>query len=213
VPFNFLFLAVVFHDNYGDQQVLDSVSGFIGAEDLITRLINVLDIKGHILDKAKEEQLTREYDRKIQEEQDRQFAEALALDSEKQQQEAEENRKRREEEIFQQLDTTLQELNKEQSIQQKKRKAEQLIPEPVIESNSTRIAVRLTDGTKIERRFPVSATIQDILDFVDTRTEERIDGFELITNFPSRTFTNPMESLEEAKLVPQAILFLRQKEQ
>jgi len=78
--------------------------------------------------------------------------------------------------------------------------------------NSTTIAVRLQDGSKVERRFSILAKIQDIMDFIDTKIEQDVENVQLMSNFPTRCFTDMNETIQDAKLYPQALLFLQQKE-
>eukprot|EP01133_Synstelium_polycarpum_P018867 gene18867-22567_t len=50
----------------------------------------------------------------------------------------------------------------------------------------TRLAIRLFDGSRVQRNFKQSDTIQHVMDFVDTKITEPIENYVLSTNYPKQ---------------------------
>jgi len=75
----------------------------------------------------------------------------------------------------------------------------------------TQLVVRLSDGSKVSRKFSIYEKMQVVFDFIDTKLEDDISKYQVVTNFPQQIYSNPEETIEQAKLYPQALLFLQEK--
>eukprot|EP01114_Cavostelium_apophysatum_P017616 TRINITY_DN5284_c0_g1_i2.p1 TRINITY_DN5284_c0_g1~~TRINITY_DN5284_c0_g1_i2.p1 ORF type:complete len:245 (-),score=74.42 TRINITY_DN5284_c0_g1_i2:54-788(-) len=204
-------LAMVFQDNLGDSHGLYSFKGNIGLEGMISELVNAMDTNSHLLDNARESQLERDFNRQIRAEQDKAYLESLQRDQEK---EATTDQSRTEADLFAKLEDQIRGYHETELQKRKRRKAEQLSEEPPdnMDGNSiSRIVVRLLDGTKIQRRFSTSENLQSVMDFIDTRIETDIEGYELVTNFPNKTYSDLKQTILECGLYPQALMFLKEK--
>ena len=71
---------------------------------------------------------------------------------------------------------------------------------------------------RIERRFLKTNTVQTLYDFVltlgrDIYTETEYDKFSLIQPFPFKAYTDMNKTLEEEKLVPNAVLQIKEEDE
>jgi FAS-associated factor 2 len=74
-----------------------------------------------------------------------------------------------------------------------------------------KVAVRLPDGSRKERRFLGADTVGDVYNFVDT-LEGLSEKYSLVSNFPRRVFSRAEDAgvtLVEGGLHPQAMLMYR----
>jgi FAS-associated factor 2 len=102
----------------------------------------------------------REFDRKLREEQDKAYQESLIRDQEREQQTKIEQDRAREERLFHQLSEEMENYQKEVKLRELEKKVQNLPPEPSeSDSKGTTVAVRLPDGSKIQRRFWITDTI------------------------------------------------------
>jgi len=198
--------AVLFRDKLGETKVLQSLYGNIGADDFIAQLVNIMDTNSSYLDEIKENQIERENSRKVREEQERAFMEALIKDQAK------------ELGIEPEISNEPMQTDIEHPVIQPELKNSKLekfahLPDEPADSEPdvTAIAIRLLDGSKIQRKFRGSEKLQDVLDFVDTWIEQDIGKFELVSNFPSRNYPDLSATLKDLNLCPQAVLFLKEK--
>jgi len=90
------FIAVVTHNTIGGMTILDRIEGNIQAEPLMLRLSIILENHGPTLLQAKFEHEERETNRRIREEQDSAYNQALKEDQERQRKIQEDERKERE---------------------------------------------------------------------------------------------------------------------
>jgi FAS-associated factor 2 len=75
-----------------------------------------------------------------------------------------------------------------------------------------KVAVRLPDGSRKERRFLSADTVRDIYNFVDT-LEGLGENYSLVSNFPRRVFSRVQDgatTLADGGLHPQAMLMYRE---
>jgi len=85
-----------------------------------------------------------------------------------------------------------------------------LSPEPEAGDGVSNLVIRLTDGSRLQRRFKKTETLKVVCDYVECNQE--YDGdFDLVTNFPRKVFSERNLSLEEAGLYPHASLFVQEK--
>jgi len=201
------FFAVICNNSIGGLTILDRVQGQISGEDLMARLANVLELHGHILVAAKVENDEREVNRMIRQEQDEAFLQSLAADQEKERKIKEEEERKREEERKQHRIQELKE-KKLKNIQSK------VPPEPeVSEKDVTQLVIRVTDGSRLQRRFYDSDSLQSVFDYVNAQHPVLLDqDYFLVTNFPRRSFSPDSSlTLAVAGLSPQASLFVQEK--
>mmetsp|Transcript_3999 Transcript_3999/g.11992 ORF Transcript_3999/g.11992 Transcript_3999/m.11992 type:complete len:193 (-) Transcript_3999:402-980(-) len=125
---------------------------------------------------------------------DRAREESLRMEREKQQREEEEKRQK--------------ELEAEE---RKKQKLLELPAEPTSgAANATSLVVRMPDGSRLSRRFDVLNTVQDVMNWVESHAEAGLPTYELMTQFPRKTFTDTSQSLKDAGLTPNASLIVHE---
>ena len=89
-------------------------------------------------------------------------------------------------------------LDKEANL---KRKRESLQAEPPKGPEATKLRLQLPNGSKIDRRFLATSTLQDVRDFVDVYlgdNEIPIESYSLSTTYPRRTYEDKAETLQDA---------------
>ena len=89
-------------------------------------------------------------------------------------------------------------LDKEASL---KRKRESLGVEPPKGPDATKLRLQLPNGSKLDRRFLATASLQDVRNFVDVYlgdNEIPIESYSLSTNFPRKTFEDHSQTLIDA---------------
>jgi FAS-associated factor 2 len=95
---------------------------------------------------------------------------------------------------------------------EKESKKDLLPPEPEKgTAGSTHLAIRLPSGSRLERRFMKTDTLQTIRDFIESKVNEtgfEADQYTISSAFPRKTFTDSSVTLEEAGLIPQALLHI-----
>ena len=75
-----------------------------------------------------------------------------------------------------------------------------------------KVAVRLPDGSRKERRFLSRDTVSDVYNFVDT-IEGLGENYSLVSNFPRRVYSRVQDgavTLADGGLHPQAMLMYRE---
>jgi hypothetical protein len=72
--------------------------------------------------------------------------------------------------------------------------------------------IMLPNGSKIDRKFLASGTIEAVRDFIDVHLGDNgipIETYSLSTNYPKRTFENDSITLTDAGLHPQSVLYVQ----
>jgi len=212
---SFPFLAVICNNTIGGTTIVDRIEGRLSAEDLITKLTNILETHGNILLEAKIEHDQRERDRLLRAEQDEAFRQSLAQDQEKERKLREEEQRLREEE---QKRNSIEDQKKQQQKEREKQRknlAASLPAEPdANDRQTTQLVIRLLDGSRLQRRFASNNTLQTVFDYVEAFGKMECDQYDLVTNFPRKIYTLEEHSnltLDEAGLTPQASLFVQEK--
>lgn len=204
--------------------------GYIPQENLLRDLTDTLETHGALLLAAKAEKEDREQDRTLVERQDKEFQESLQRDREREQMKMEEeNRKRLEEEAERRFQMEFAEKRKREfleleergkreemeRIERERRQEEQakqalkILPaEPEKSSQTTELAIRLTDGSRIRRRFLVTDPLEYV--FMLVATKEDIGNKVLATHYPKKIYSEKGMTLLEAGLVPQAAVFVEE---
>ena len=92
-----------------------------------------------------------------------------------------------------------------------------LPPEPQAnDPQSTTVAIRMLDGSKLSRRFLKSDNLQTVAYYVRSRLPIQVEQqpeFDLVSNFPRKLFTDLSVTLQQAGLFPQALLFVSERQQ
>jgi len=185
-------------------------------------LINIMETQGPQLVALRAEAEERLMDRRIREEQDSAYQEALLQDQlrEQQREEAEETERResvlREEEetaalaAAQEVEEILQQ--KEEAKRKRKAHMQALFQgsEPAGPGTAL-IAFKLPCGTRHQRRFLPSDAVQVLYDYLEAFGEIEFEHFEIATNLPKVVYSDRALTLEAAGLSPQAMLFVSEK--
>ena len=148
-------------------------------------------------------------------EQDREYEEALEADRRRAEEAKAKEAAEREAAEAQELEAAVElsrQLSHESDVQRKK---DRLVEEPPAGPDSTNLRINLPAGGRLQRRFPRTAPVQAVRDFIDvTFSDQGVDivNYNLTSNFPRCTFEagdDSKKSLEEAGLHPQAVLFVQ----
>jgi FAS-associated factor 2 len=178
-------------------------------ENLMFKMLNVVEIYGPVMENQKAGKFKKESEtEKLLKEQEKQFQEALKRDKERQEKLQIEAEKKKQEEIKKKLE----EERKRKEIEDKKK----MLPSEPSESekDTTRVLLRLPDGGRAERRFRLSEKIGTIFDYLLVEKQIPSDGYDLVSNFPKITYCMEKHkdiTLKDAKLYPQAALFVKEK--
>lgn len=188
--------------------LVDRIEGVHSIDYLITRLNNVLDATGSEVVAAREERHMRTVDQQIREEQDAAYTASLRADQEKERKKQEElERQRAAEEEEQRQQKVLEELAKERANERERKKAFFTTEPDASKGAVARIALRLPNGQRLDRKFYQTDTLQTVYDYVDI--QGLYDNFSLTTSYPARTLEDLSQTLIEAKLVPSAMLLVQ----
>jgi len=205
------FIAVITNNNIGGMTILDRIEGCPDPDTVMLRLSVVLEHHGPMLMQARLEHEEREADRQIRDEQDRAFRQSLAADEEKQRKLLEEERKVKEENERILKEEQLRKRKLEEKQKRKERLKQSLPPEPELSDGVSQLVIRLTDGSRLQRRFKKTDTLGNVFDFVDSSAHEITGDYDLVTNFPRRVFSERAVTLEQAGLYPHGALFVQEK--
>eukprot|EP01137_Pigoraptor_chileana_P010880 Opistho-2@60994 len=177
--------------------VVDTFEGPVALDAIITRITRAMDIHGTVLAEARADRAERTMSQRIREEQDEAYLESLRQDQEKEQRRIRElERQREEEEAARSLELRAQQ-DKEERARQRKLKLARLPAEPTDDTLAARILVKLPNGARLDRKFPKTATVQDVYDYVDGN-EIGVDRFILMTNYPRMVLQDMGKTLEAA---------------
>lgn len=184
-------------------QVLDSMP----ASQLVQSLDTCLQRHMISVNEAEHRRLAREQEVELRRQQDAEYEEALEADRqrERQQREAELVEQRRIEE------EARLEREAEEAAENKLNSARALLREEP-SSGGCMIRFQLPSGAKVNRRFESDETIGTLKAFLFvhfTDNEIEITNVGLSTNFPRQSYTDESQSLEEAGLVPQAVIMVQ----
>eukprot|EP01136_Pigoraptor_vietnamica_P025925 Opistho-1_new@80356 len=180
--------------------VVDACEGAIAVEPLITRISRAIEVHGAMLADARAERAERTMAQRIREEQDQAYLESLRADQEKEQRRLREIERQREEEESARMKELRAQQEKEERARQRKMKLARLPAEPTDDTLAARILVKLPNGARLDRRFPKTATVQDVYDYVDGN-EIGLDKFILVTNYPRTVLQDMGRTLEAAGIL------------
>lgn len=86
----------------------------------------------------------------------------------------------------------------------------QVEDEPPKDQDATEIVFRLPDGSRIQRRFRRSSSVEAVINFLSSQGIS-MNSHVLMATLPPRRFENPAQSLEEAGLFPSTTLIVQSK--
>jgi len=145
----------------------------------------------------------------LREEQDKAYLESLQRDQEKEAMRIQEQERLREEQEQLEMQEAVclsKELSQESTLQ---RKLQYMKEEPTRSPETTQLVIRMADGSKISRNFWRTDTLHHVKDFIDTRKlvgANVPENFQLVTDFPRKAFTDLSVTLEQAGLIPNAVV-------
>eukprot|EP00958_Prasinococcus_capsulatus_P006369 scaffold603_cov404-Prasinococcus_capsulatus_cf.AAC.43 len=219
----FPYVAVLGHFN-GHIQFVAQIEGPTRKDRFVSTLQQAMDNYSSMLAAERAEADSRTESRRLREEQDAAYLAALAEDQAKDRQRREEQervateeaeRKRMEEEVAAQAaeEERLERERYEAVEQRRAQKAAVLATEPEDGPGVCKIAIRMIDGSRQDRRFNGTDTVRQVYDFVDSLGVP-FQKYTLATNFPRKVLTDEIcsQTLEEAGLSPQALLFIKQED-
>jgi len=158
--------------------------------------------EGHKLGTREEEKEIEEdpisQARKLREQQDREFEESLRKD----QQKDEQLRKRKEVVLL-----------KEKRIKQimMKLEYEAPIPPSKLTEGVCSIGIRLPNGQRLQRNFYANTKLQSLYDYVEANGDlQEQHNFQLVMALPRQVYSRRNETLEEAGLIPKAVLIVEE---
>lgn len=207
------FLAViVLHDNR--MTVVGRLEGPVEAGELIRRLQTIIRDNEAALVAARAERVERNFNQTLRQQQDQAYMESLLADQEKERRRCEE-RERREGEERLLREKELQEQMRRDEIQRQKVDYLIRVPDepPPNNSEAVHVVIKLPDGTRLERRFLRSNSLEAIYYYVFCHPLSP-DNFEIATNFPKKVLPCSPEadghnlSLGEAGLQNREVLFV-----
>ncbi|CAK9304142.1 unnamed protein product [Gordionus sp. m RMFG-2023] len=106
----------------------------------------------------------------------------------------------------------LEKISEEDKLNMTKTTSYHDMPSPT-SPNITRIQFRFPDGSNITRQYDTSTKFCDLYQDVKEQIKDKIDEFNLASNFPRRVFENNLENdLKNLDLVPSAVLIIILKE-
>ena len=204
-------------------QALGSCSGTraLNEEQLIGSLQGILDTFEPLLVAARAEQNERLMDRMMREQQEEEYARALAEDQAREAAEAEAAAAATaaaEAAAAAQAAAAEEAAQAEAAVEAKRNarlaKDATLPPEPAAGSDATRLVIKLADGRRLDRRFAKECALQAAIDLIESTDPDIYDGadFDLVSNYPRKVFGRAMfgESLEALGLHPSATLFTKE---
>ncbi|GJQ15362.1 hypothetical protein GpartN1_g7153.t1 [Galdieria partita] len=212
---DFPFIAIVtVAQGRRNAQVLESKQGAMESDELTEFLVQTLERHGEILNSARLEQQRQLETRQIREEQDVAFQRAIEEDRARLEAVAQEEAARKEEEARLEREKQEAELERERLERRRQLKLQEIEEEPIKgDSDTVTIAIRHSDGSRIERRFRKENTIRQVFDWLDIRGID-IDKICLVCNFPKRHFDYTKDGhwkLREIDQGPHLVFFIEDK--
>ena len=213
----FPFLALILYKQ-GKMQLVHRVQGCTDYKQVIEELDAAINEHGQDMAIARADRKEMDLARRIREEQDQAYQESLRIDREKQRQrerELEEEQRKRDLERQRELDKERRVHRKEET---RKRLLETLPTEPTLEQANAqakklcKVAFRLPNGTRVDRKFWEEDVVEALYHFVGTH-DLHIEGeeFVLCTNFPRRKIGRSNEvTLKEVGLSPAGMVVVEE---
>eukprot|EP00614_Pseudopedinella_elastica_P026910 CAMPEP_0172619406 /NCGR_PEP_ID=MMETSP1068-20121228/93177_1 /TAXON_ID=35684 /ORGANISM="Pseudopedinella elastica, Strain CCMP716" /LENGTH=221 /DNA_ID=CAMNT_0013426151 /DNA_START=353 /DNA_END=1018 /DNA_ORIENTATION=- len=211
-PAAFPFLAVLMTKPGGGEVCVDRIEGLIDARSMTRRLLVLRESHRAQMAEVQSRQAERLESVNLRSEQDEEFERVLAADRQREQERLERQQEADDAKSQAELEAALEmslKLDKEASL---KRKRDGLAAEPAPGPETTKLRLQLPNGSKLDRRFNASVTLQEVRNFIDVYlgdNELSIESYSLSTNFPRRVYNEDAISLREAGLHPQSVLYVQ----
>jgi len=201
-------------------RLIGALHGQISPDEVIGMLTNCLEEMESHRSELVAQQVQHQEDRFLREQQDREYQEALEMDRLRAEAKAEEERREREareeadEQLRKEQEAVARIEAKRKHLQDRRAAAAQSMVVPGAECTS-RIALRLPTGQRLDRRFLPSATLADVYAWADcaaflpenaSKELEIPLKFTLKTGFPAAELTEMDRTVEELKLAGSNIL-------
>ncbi|KAF2077436.1 hypothetical protein CYY_001285 [Polysphondylium violaceum] len=210
-PFLSMIQPIVIPGNQNLHHEIFQGTSLLSKSNVMTKINEVTSIYEPLLISARADHELREQDRFIRQEQDEAFLQSLREDQEKERIKREkEEQERLEQEQLEKEEQDRLEFER-QLIERKERKQKLYIDEPTKSATTTKLVFRLNDGSKVQRNFLESETIEYVMDYLDTLIPDPIENYILSTHYPKKQYHNLNNTLKEEGLVPDAVLFLSEK--
>jgi len=195
-------------------QVVDRIQGFTEEPLFYDRLLAAIQIGSASLSAARNQQLERQANVQLREEQDAEYLAALEADRRAQENKRyEEEQKRRAEEEAIEKQQTEEAMKMSESLAKEariNRIRSSLGAEPST-SDAATIRFQLPAGNKISRKFLKTDPLQKLADFLELYLSENNIEMRILmsTNFPKRDLTDMNMTVDEAGLFPRGVLFVQ----
>ncbi|RKP19732.1 hypothetical protein ROZALSC1DRAFT_28698 [Rozella allomycis CSF55] len=198
----FFALAVATEQNR--LQILSAFKGEIEKDTMIETFKERIDEFNQALVTERDNNRRRESERSIRDEQNDAYLASLRADEEK--------KKRKEMERIEKLN---RENEAKRILEERKRKRlelkEKFKNEITDQGDICRILIRLSDGTKIQRKFKSSDTVKDLYDFLEGMDVVPLEmNYHLCTSMPKKQLLDMDVTLVKAGLCPSSILFVEE---
>jgi FAS-associated factor 2 len=201
--------------NQSSEDIVCRLQGMMDQDFVLDQLTFTMARHQNQLERLRQQQRARHEAQQLRMEQDQEFQEALEADRRREAEAREvELRQQREESEAQAQEELAAAMELSKSLEREstlKRKRDGLKPEPPAGPDTTRLRLQLPNGSKIDRRFLATQTVEEIRDFIDVYFGDNdisIETYSLATNYPKRTYDDPSICLTEAGLHPQAVLYV-----
>lgn len=207
-------------------QLVSSAQGKLTASDVVRILEQAVEEQGALMIAEQTERNQRELDRRLREEQDREYRAAQEMDLERDRQRQLQQKEKEEKEALEREAQERERLEKEAVAKRladqeaavarrKQEKRNALLEEPAAGAGVSQLRIRLPDGSTHNRRFLYTETVQHVYDFVDSLENLSCLDYTLVTGFP-RTFLGPdkmKQDLQSAGLVPGGTLMVQSNDE
>lgn len=211
----FPFVAVYMPKSRKKFQLVYASHEALSGPELLRGMQEAIAVGRPILEAAQASEVAFQADRMLRDEQNRRFEEAMLKDQEAEAKREEAERLRQQEAENAELERAVEfsrQLSKEADLDRirKTLPAEPRQGEPDV----TVLRVTLPMGSKIQRRFRASDTLQTLFDFVKVTLADLgadVKGFDVGCSMPRRVFSASSDlsiDLKTAQLCPQAVVFV-----
>nr|XP_018903943.1 PREDICTED: FAS-associated factor 1 [Bemisia tabaci] len=192
-------------------EIFTVVHGNVGVNELLTSLIQAVDLFSEHQRKEAREEEERNAREMIKTEQDQAYQQSLEMDRAKE--EAKKQQELTERLEKERLENERQETEARKQAQ--RREVEKQLPKEPEEGETvgiTKIRFRLPKGESIERKFYTSDKLKALLNFLVVKGFPQ-EEFKVISSWPRRDLTSldSEETLQELKLYPQETVILEER--
>ncbi|XP_078657588.1 FAS-associated factor 1-like isoform X4 [Branchiostoma floridae x Branchiostoma belcheri] len=197
--------------NRGASEVLKVVHGNNTVDELMSTLINAVDVFTENQRVEMQEEAEREERERMKREQDEAYQVSLAADRAK-----EEEKRRKEQEEKEEQERAQREAREAKEEREALRASlEDTLPDEPPEDCTEpliNLRVRLPDGEMLQRRFLAATTLQVVLNYVHSKGFPSKE-YKLLSSWPKRDLTslNTTQTLQQLGMNPQETLFLQEK--